>query len=259
MDRLSRCQTVRMASAYWIDLFTVETWQEFLDHGGDISGFSEKRRAVVSRIRPGDYLLCYLTGISRWIGLLEVVGELFFNEEPIWSSKTFPCRVRVKAILALAPEYGVPVLDMRGQLSVFEGLDNPNHWQGPFRASPTKWKTADGEVVVAALKEAQANPVERPLPKRRNLVRKASLEVADLEGVIPEDDDTEVIEKPEAAASAHTEIQYLLAKLGADMGFDVHIARNDLNRTWRGHRLGDISRCRDQLPQQFDPVTNRTS
>jgi len=30
-----------MARTYWIDLFTIETWKEFLDHGGDVSGFSE--------------------------------------------------------------------------------------------------------------------------------------------------------------------------------------------------------------------------
>ena len=27
------------------------------------------------RIRPGDYLLCYLTGVSRWIGLSEATSE----------------------------------------------------------------------------------------------------------------------------------------------------------------------------------------
>jgi hypothetical protein len=55
------CQTVSMARTSWIDLFTIGTWKEFLDHGGDVSGFSEKRRATVQRMKPGDYLLCYLT------------------------------------------------------------------------------------------------------------------------------------------------------------------------------------------------------
>ena len=27
---------------------------------------------------------------------------------------------------------------------------------------------------------------------------------------------------------------------------------------WNGHRLGDMPRRRERLPQQFDPVTNRT-
>jgi hypothetical protein len=34
-------------------------------------------------MKPGDYLLCYLTRVSRWVGVLEVVGERFFDEKPI--------------------------------------------------------------------------------------------------------------------------------------------------------------------------------
>src|SRR5262245_28378197 len=101
-------------------------------------------------MKPGDYLLCYLTRVSRWVGVLEVTGEPFFDEAPIWSSRVFPSRVNVQVVLALGPEHGVPVLDMRGELTVFQNLDNPNRWQGPFRGSPTRWKAADGEAVVIA-------------------------------------------------------------------------------------------------------------
>ena len=75
-----------MARTYWIDLFTIGTWKEFLDHGGDVSDF-EKRRATVQRMKPGDYLLCYLTGVSRWVGVLEVTGEPFFDEAPMLNGR----------------------------------------------------------------------------------------------------------------------------------------------------------------------------
>lgn len=79
-------------------------------------------------------------------------------------------------------------------------------------------------------------------------------------------DETYVVPEPDGSEAAtgdvegtkHTEIQYLLMKLGADMGFEVHLARNDASRQWNGQRLGDMPRRRDQLPQQFDPATNRT-
>jgi hypothetical protein len=245
-----------MPRTYWIDLFTVETWKEFQAHGSDVSGFSEKRWVTVQRIKTGDYLLCYLTRVSRWVGLLEVLGEPYFDEEPIWSSSVYPSRVPVRPVIQLAPEHGVPVLNMRDELTVFRGLDNPNHWQGPFRGSPNKWKIADGEAIVRALEDAKANPVERPLGRLVRSYRKAALlESHDDAVVIPDDDEAQ---ETEVAANAHTEIQYLLAKLGADMGFDIHIARNDQGRLYRGHRLGDMPRRRDHLPQTFDPATNRT-
>ena len=248
-----------MSRTYWLDLFTVETWKEFLDHGGDVSGFSDKRWATVQKIKPGDYLLCYLTRLSRWVGLLEVVGESFVDEEPIWSSRVYPSRVGVRVVLALAPEHGVPVLEMREELTVFRGLDNPNRWQGPFRGSPVRWKAADGEAIIRALHDAKANPVERPLGRLAKSHAKAVTqhEVADGMVVVPEDDVSDTPDE-ERAGTAHTEIQYLLVKLGADMGFDVHVASNDQGRVWMGHRLGDMPRRRERLPQQFDPVTNRT-
>jgi len=249
-----------VARTFWLDLFTVETWKEFLDHGGDVSGFRESRWPLVQKMKPGDYLLCYLTGVSRWVGLLEVVGEPFFDEAPIWSSQVYPSRVPVRVQVALASVQGVPVLEMRGELTVFRDLDNPNKWSGPFRGSPRKWRVPDGEAVVQALQDAKANPVERPLGRLGRSTRKAEPSQEDADGVVivPEEDEPEIAVEADSAHSAHTEMQYLLVKLGSDMGFDVHVARNDQSRLWNGHRLGDLPRRREHLPQQFDPVTNRT-
>jgi hypothetical protein len=250
-----------MAPSYWLDLFSVETWQEFLDHGGDVSGFGEGRWKTVQRMRPGDRLLCYLTRASRWVGILEVKGPAFYAEDPIWSSQPFPSRVPVEIVIALKPENGVPVLDMRDELSVFQGLENPNRWSGPFRGSPARWKTADGEAVHRAVIEAQAHPVERPLGRlrRTSTVTVASVTVADEDDQITVPDDDEVEAEDTGRPSSMTaEVQYLLLRLGADMGFDVHVARNDQSRDWNGHRFGDVPRRRERLPQSFDPKTQQT-
>jgi hypothetical protein len=68
---------------YWLDLFTGATWQEFLDAGGYISGFRERRWRTVQHMKPGDDLLGYLTGVSRWIGVREVVSSPFKDSSPI--------------------------------------------------------------------------------------------------------------------------------------------------------------------------------
>jgi predicted RNA-binding protein len=129
-----------MTRNYWLDLFTGTTWEEFLSAGGEVSGFRERRWKAVQRIKPGDYLLCYLTGISRWIGVLEVVSEPFRDNTPIWKDEEFPCRVRVRPVATLTPETAVPVFELRDQLSVFQNLKNPNAWTGHFRGSPAAGK-----------------------------------------------------------------------------------------------------------------------
>jgi hypothetical protein len=65
-------------------------------------------------------------------------------------------------------------------------------------------------------------------------------------------------EEPTPDATAHTEIQWSLLKLGSDMGLDVWVARNDRSREAHGRPLNDIPRLKKDLPLQFDEVTNRT-
>lgn len=244
---------------YWLDLFTGTTWDEFKRAGGEISGFREGRWKTVQRMNPGDYLLCYLTGVSRFIAVLEVVSPPFRDESPIWSYDAFPCRLRVRPVVELTPETAVPVKSLKDRLSCFQDLASPHAWTGRFRGSPAKWDPADGEAVVAALREAEQNPVHRPVD-RAKLARRPRGFKTDLGSVtVPEDENeppTEPVELTEP--SEHTEMQALLMRLGADMGFDLWVARNDRSRQFEGARLQDFPRVRDRLPLQFDEATNRT-
>src|SRR5262245_20816994 len=197
-SRCLACQNARMARTYWIDLFAIETWKEFLDHGGDVSGFSEKRLATVERMKPGDYLLCYLTRVSRWVGVLEVTGEPLFDGAPIWSSRVSPAGFASGSSSRCAPSMGVPVLDIRGELTVFQDLDNPNRWQGPLRGSPARWKAADGEAVVRRCTRCRPTPVARPLGRLARIRHKPAVVPGSADGgvSVPEDDEPAGGEEP---------------------------------------------------------------
>lgn len=252
--------------SYWLDLFTDKTWREFLKAGGSVSGFSALRWKTVKRIKPSDYLLCYLTGISRWIGILEVTGEPFQDSSTIWSEWDFPSRLPVRVVAALTPETAVPVVEMWDRLSIFKDLKNPNRWSGPFRASPARWKKEDGEAVAAAVLDAEASPVHRPVDPRKLAHRPLALRSSVGTVTVPEPEDEES-EEPEAVEveaeeaarepTVHTQMQFQLLKLGSDMGLDVWVARNDKSREWQGKLFSDLPRFRASLPHQFDAVTNR--
>jgi len=254
--------------AYWLDLFTGQTWDEFLKSGASVSGFRSSRHKTVRRIHPGDYLLCYLTGVSRFIGILEVTSEAFTDSSPIWKDEAFPERLRVKAIVALTPETAVPVHDLIERFSWAESLQNPIAWTGHFRGSPAQWEAADGQVVWDAVLRANAQPVVRPVDKAKLARRPTATKSPIGPVIVPEaepepeagGDGGRALSTGEEAArdSAHTEIQWLLLTLGAEMGLDVWVARNDRGREFKGVRLGDLPRVRKDLPLKFDPVTNKT-
>lgn len=245
---------------YWLDLFTGTTWKEFLEAGAEVSGFRESRWTTVRKIKPGDRLICYLTGVSRFIGMLEVTSEPYKDDEPIWSDEDFPCRMRVRPLVALTPEIAVPIHNLRSHLSIFENLTSPHAWTGRLRGSPAKWSVGDGEAIFTALREAEARPVSRPVDPKKLGRRPRALKTdigtvtipdeADGGGPAPSDSDK--------GPTLHTEIQYLLLDLGEQMGFDVWAARNDVNREVGGQRFSDRFRLKDSLPLQFDEATTRT-
>ena len=67
---------------------------------------------------------------------------------------------------------------------------------------------------------------------------------------------TSVIET--ATSTDHTRIQYLLLTLGAEMGLNVWVARNDRSRSYQGQTLGTLPHMSKELPTQFNPATQRT-
>jgi hypothetical protein len=243
------------ARTYWLDLFTWATWQEFLKSGGQVSGFRERRWNTVKKIKPGDYLICYLTGIMRFVGVLEVVSEPFKDETKIWSDEVFPCRLRVKIIAHLVPKTSVPVLNLRDQLTIFENLKNPHAWTGFFRGSPSKFNSSDGELIVQAIFEAKKNPVNRPFDEAKLGYRPKAIKSKIGSVTVPDQEDSSTNLKE---ASIHDEIQYLLLKLGNNMGLDVWVAKNDRNKVVGGKKFTDLTRLKDKLPVQFDEATNRT-
>jgi hypothetical protein len=252
-----------MKRSYWLDLFTWTTWQEFQKAGCSVSGFRESRWKIVQKIQEGDYLLCYLTGLSRFIGLLEVASKPFqkFDKE-IWKDEEFPCRFRVKPIIQLIPETAIPVTELRDILSFFQNQTSPIAWTGHFRSSPFKWKDSDGEAVLKALQEAQENPVKRPFDTRKLKYRPQSIRAKIGSVTVPESNEEEVGAQAETGKvrgpSDHTEIQWLLLRLGSDMGFNVWVARNDRGKDFQGKKFAELPKLKESLPLQFDEATNKT-
>lgn len=210
----------------------------------------------MQKIQPGDILLAYLTGVSRFVGVLEVRAVPFQDTAPIWKDDVFPSRVQVETLVALEPEYGIPVHSLLDRLSIFQNLSSSNAWTGMFRGSPTKWPEADGKIVVELLLEAREHPVNRPVDKKKLARRPVAVKASVGSVTIPEEEQT--AHQDESTPTAHTEIQATLLRLGADMGFDVWVARNDRSRGFGGKVLGDMPRMLSVLPLQFDEATKKT-
>jgi hypothetical protein len=250
---------------YWLNLFTGTTWDEFQKAGASVSGFREHNWNRAKEIKPGDIFLCYMVGVKRWVGLLEITSARFRDEKPIFAEEKFPVRFQVKPLVVLPAEHGVPMETLKGKLTFYPADLATSKWSGHVRNSPTRYKEADGVAITAALNEAHKNPIVRGVDKRQ-LKRSANLyetkvkvgneEVERVVSIPTEEDDTEA--SAPVDAPTHSEIQWRLLDLGSQMGLDVWAPKRDRGRSWNSKILGDVPRMRDRLPTQFDNETNRT-
>ena len=257
---------------YWLDLFTGTTWEEFRNDGAQISGFRKRMHNAVQRIKRGDILLCYLTGVMRWVGALEVQGPSR-DKRPIWQFDEFPERVSVKPVVLLAPEHGVPMEELEAKVDFYRSAADRPGFNGFLRMSPNRFKReSDGRLILNLMLDTQKQPVSRPVDPKK-LARKPFYKAESKRGKktittvvsVPgaeeptRQDLTEATEKEiPAVTTRHTEIQYALLTLGRDMGFELWVARNDRSKIWKGSTLGQMDGMVDQLPTQFNEATNRT-
>jgi hypothetical protein len=125
----------------------------------------------VNRIKPGDVLLCYLTGVMRWVGALEVHGPSR-DKKMIWEFDAFPERLIVKPIVLLRSEQGVPMEQLEGKVDFYRSRADRPGFNRFLRMSPNRFKRAsDGELIVNLLQAAEKEPVDRPVDPRK-LARK---------------------------------------------------------------------------------------
>src|SRR5205814_552239 len=109
-------------------------------------------------------------------------------------------------------------------------------------ASPSVMRAEDAAIVDRAIDDAMANPVSRPI-QRAKLARPQALPtdtgaitVPPRDDVLENDDTPSPGEESPADGTTHTQIQWLLLKLGSDMGMKVWAPMNDRNKNHDGHK-----------------------
>jgi hypothetical protein len=213
--------------------------------------------------------LCYLTGVMRWVGALEVLG-ISRDTRRIWQDREFPVRFEVKPLMMLDAEYGVPMEQLEGRVSFFAGVKDRAKFRGIVRASPNRLDAKDGDLILSLLRQAEKSPVARPVDPKK-LARRPFYKVEPKVGArtqttlvtVPEPEElTSPTREPETSTepltTRHTEIQHELLALGAGLGLDVWVARNDRGKKWNGSLLGSLPKMVEKLPTQFNEATNRT-
>jgi predicted RNA-binding protein len=252
--------------AYYLDLFSPATYEAFSRSDRTISGFRPRQRAAAQRIKAGDRLLCYMTKLSRWIGVLEVESGPFDDASPRFypEDDPFTVRFRVKPIHWLPVEKCVPIHEdeVWKQLSFTRDQSkNTSNWTGKLRGSLGLISTEDGQFLERLLASQATGHREWPVKEeefRRLLVSRVRGATKDITVTVPTEPEAEVETSPaEPEVRESTRLQALLAEIGARMGMNIWIPRNNREAVlaeWKGDHALLLAR----LPLNYDDVTLRT-
>lgn len=254
--------------AYYLNLFSPETYAAFSRSSKDISGFRPGQQNAAAKIKPGDKLICYMTRLSRWVGILEVVDGPFSDSNPIFVSENDPFTVRFRVIpeIWLDALHAVPIRtpDVWRKLSFTRDHDpRSSRWTGRLRASLSPIEEADAhyleELILAQRDGNRLFPLNDSdqAALETHAVRRTDKTVA---VTVPPAQSVDVDELGTDSTTDIREslkIQALLADIGSQMGLKIWIPKADrggVSREWKDTGTALL----DRLPLNYDDATLKT-
>lgn len=252
--------------AYYTNLFSPETYEIFTKSDRTISGFPESQWSVAQRIKRGDIFVCYMTRLSRWVGLLEVLEGPFRDDTPIYGENDpFVVRFRVRPLIWLPKEHAVPIYEdqLWENLSFTKGQNKgTSQWTGKVRRSLNQLEPEDGALLERILRGQAERPRVFEVDEeeyRRHLRHRVSTGTKTVEVSVPDESDIESDEAPDERPQAResVQIQAILARIGAAMGLRIWLPRGDraaVSNEW----TPEPGQLLDALPFSYDDTTLKT-
>ncbi len=253
--------------AYYLDLFSPETYEAFSRSARDISGFRPRQESIANRIQVGDKFICYMTKLSRWVGILEVVSPYYKDDTSLFLADNDPfiVRFKVKPLAWLDKERAIPIRDdeVWNTLSFTKGQEKTSAiWTGRVRSSLNQIQARDGQFLEKLILSQATNGKPYPLDEREyqkfvtHTVRRLDKVVA---VTVPQDTEAErqAVPQPPSEVRESIKIQALLGSIGAKMGLRIWIPRSDRAAVMAemGHESYPIL---DVLPLNYDDTTLKT-
>lgn len=142
---------------YWIVVGSEDNMRIAEARGFDFFGFKSTRRAEVSKMKPGDKLIFYLTKIMKFGGLAEITSGYFEDHEKVFASEKkpgedYPFRVKVKPEIILTPEQYLDVRETAPTLAFTQRWGD--NWRLAFQGNLHEVPEEDYEKLARMMQEA---------------------------------------------------------------------------------------------------------
>jgi hypothetical protein len=109
---------------YWIIVGSIENFRKTAELGFTVQGMKSRYSKKAERMRPGDKLIWYVTGVKAFSGVATISSEYFESHDRIWQSgdpkkaaEDYPFRVRIAPDVILPEEDFLPAEGVARQMA----------------------------------------------------------------------------------------------------------------------------------------------
>ncbi|MBL8019731.1 MAG: EVE domain-containing protein [Leptospirales bacterium] len=249
---------------YYYNLWSPETYEVFSRSDRTVSGFPLRQQKIAQRVMPGDTFICYVTKVSRFVGILEVASPAYVDETPLYSqtNEKYVVRFRIKPLVWLEKEHGIPIREeiIWNHLTFTKDLAKTSTvWTGRLRQSLNEVESADAALLTKALLEQKEQKRIFSMSDRDKALfelHQARTDGKVISVSVPEKtDDEEPVSVPTVRESH--KIQALLCQIGESMGMKIWLPRGDranVLKAWNAKNEVLL----EELPLSYDGTTIKT-
>ena len=140
----------------WIVVGGPENFEIARARGFDMFGFKSTRRKEAGKMRPGDKLIFYLTGVMKFGGVATVTSAMYEDREKVFGSKKkpgeeYPYRVKTEPDLILQPAQYLDVRELAPAMQYTKKWP-AEHWRLAFQGNLHLISREDHEMLVGEMR-----------------------------------------------------------------------------------------------------------
>jgi len=142
----------------WVLTGSPENFAATRDHGFELIGLKERRRAFAEQIVPGDRIVFFVTKVMAFGASIRVTGELFEDRTKLWPGKpgkadSYPWRFPTEPEVVLEEAEWVPAEELVDELEHIRKWPR-EHWKLAFQGQIRAVSESDADALLEHLRAA---------------------------------------------------------------------------------------------------------
>ncbi|MBI4307526.1 MAG: EVE domain-containing protein [Chloroflexi bacterium] len=150
-----------MSTNYWMLVSTIDNFRKSKEMGFAVQGVKSRHRSKAEKMRPGDRILYYVTGVQAFAGTATITSTYWEERTPVWVSEkqgeVYPWRFKIRPDVVLDEREFLSAVEWAPKLAYVRKWPQ-EHWRLAFQGNVHLIPGEDFARLEAAMRQAAKQP-----------------------------------------------------------------------------------------------------